>query len=149
LLSWSGFSASDSIPGIFHRHDEVLGIIRQVARPDISLPDQMAMDKKYSAFLAESLELGRMKEAMTFMLEIDAKMAQRTIFTTRNGQLGTGLRHTRKGDEVWVLEGGRVPYILRSKGHQYELVGDAYIYEIINGEAVKNRESVRKDIILV
>lgn len=43
------------------------------------------------------------------------------------------------GDSIALLEGGRVPYVLRAKpgmeNGPYEIIGDAYIHGITNGEA--------------
>lgn len=68
----------------------------------------------------------------------------RRLFRTKNlTLLGTGARSLRAGDEIWILAGGRVPYILRqveAKGANqtafppaHSLVGEAYVHGIMHG----------------
>lgn len=53
------------------------------------------------------------------------------------------------GDKVFLLEGGRVPYILHPVGtkHKYRIIGDTYVHGIMGGEAWKPDEL--QDVILV
>jgi predicted sulfurtransferase len=42
----------------------------------------------------------------------------------------------QKGDVVVVLDGGKVPYMLRPRtGSQYAFLGECYVYAVRNGEA--------------
>ncbi|KAF5723294.1 het-domain-containing protein [Fusarium mundagurra] len=62
----------------------------------------------------------------------------RGLFVTDKGRLGWGLLSTRAGDEVWILEGCRVPCLLRPRGDGgYSLVGEAYVHGIMHGEALE------------
>ncbi|KAF2454456.1 heterokaryon incompatibility protein-domain-containing protein [Lineolata rhizophorae] len=72
------------------------------------------------------------------------------FFITTQGYIGMGPPTTKAGDEVWVLFGGRVPFVLRpietngaaTHGRVREkhcsLVGDAYVNGIMDGEALAN-----------
>jgi hypothetical protein len=43
----------------------------------------------------------------------------------------------RVGDHVVVLNGGRVPYVLRplsGDGREYAFMGECYVYDIMQGE---------------
>ena len=60
----------------------------------------------------------------------------RRVFTTTCGRLGVGPKSLRKGDIVAVLYGGITPYVLRPFKHEYQFLGDAYVYGIMNGELV-------------
>ncbi|OAX82345.1 hypothetical protein ACJ72_03304 [Emergomyces africanus] len=53
----------------------------------------------------------------------------RRFYVTEKGFLGIGPRVTRPGDEVCVLFGGRVPFILRRMPDHHLLIGDTYIRE--------------------
>lgn len=57
------------------------------------------------------------------------------FFTTDLGYMGLGYA-PREGDEVWVLFGGTVPFILRrtSRLGEYSLIGDCYVHGIMDGE---------------
>jgi heterokaryon incompatibility protein (HET) len=62
------------------------------------------------------------------------------FFITEEGQLGIGPPHTLKGDQVWVLRGSRVPFVLRPRptdegarrGHAF--IGDAYVHNVMDGQ---------------
>jgi hypothetical protein len=77
-------------------------------------------------------------------------MNGRNLFTTANKGFGKGPLSTRRGDEVWILRGGKVPYVLRPLGNAtYKLVGEAYMHGIMQGEAIVNREKEFKTLTLV
>ncbi|KAF5675871.1 het-domain-containing protein [Fusarium circinatum] len=62
----------------------------------------------------------------------------RGLFVTDDGRLGWGLPSTQAGDEVWILEGCRIPCLLRPSGDgRYKLVGEAYVHGIMHGEALE------------
>ncbi|KAJ3561796.1 hypothetical protein NPX13_g8807 [Xylaria arbuscula] len=73
------------------------------------------------------------------------------LFITENGAVGLGPSGTSVGDEVWVLSGGRSPFLLGPlhksdadvKGedwpYHYTFRGDVFIPGIMNGEAVDSR----------
>lgn len=64
---------------------------------------------------------------------------KRRLFRTRCGYLGTGSRSLKPGDEIWVLHRGDLPFVLRPQptfGH-YRLIGEAFVYGIMHGEALK------------
>lgn len=60
----------------------------------------------------------------------------RKFFTTAKGTIGLGPRSMRPGDLVCVLCGGKVPFILRKDGPGYTLVGEAYVHDIMDGQAL-------------
>jgi hypothetical protein len=75
----------------------------------------------------------------------------RRIFRTDEGYLGLGPKLTRgvlpcqkdslnanrmKPDELWVVPGAMTPFILRPKGGCYQLVGECYVYGLMDGEAM-------------
>ena len=67
------------------------------------------------------------------------------MFRTDGNLLGMGSRSVEVGDEVWVLKGGNVPFVLRRvKEGVYRLVGDAYVHGIMHGEAIPTRCDFRK-----
>ncbi|KAI5920639.1 heterokaryon incompatibility protein-domain-containing protein [Camillea tinctor] len=66
---------------------------------------------------------------------VRSKCYNRYLFSTRNGYLGLG-PDCRAGDLVCLLFGGEVPFVLRPKDGHYQLVGDAYVHGIMEGEAI-------------
>jgi hypothetical protein len=65
----------------------------------------------------------------------------RSFFATDNGYMGLGPNALEVGDVVCVLFGGNVPFILRPKNGVYQLVGEAYVHGIMEGEAIKQWEA--------
>ncbi|KAF5546940.1 heterokaryon incompatibility (het-6OR allele) [Fusarium mexicanum] len=62
----------------------------------------------------------------------------RKLFMTESGLLGLGpktLGQSRSKDEVWILMGARVPFILHHiEGSTYRVVGEAYVHGVMYGE---------------
>ncbi|KAI0111149.1 HET-domain-containing protein [Nemania sp. FL0031] len=73
------------------------------------------------------------------------------LFITENGAVGLGPPGTSVGDEVWVLSGGRSPFLLsplptngddvksQDISLHYTLRGDVFVSGIMKGEAVESR----------
>ena len=53
----------------------------------------------------------------------------RRIYMTQSGTLGLGPRMMQEGDEVCVLFGGRVPFLLRRKPDHHLFVGESYLHD--------------------
>jgi len=74
-------------------------------------------------------------------------MGQKTLFMASGNSLGKGPALTRVEDQVWLLHGARAPYVLRPLGDgEYEVVGEAYVHGIMQGEALKNKKVVCRNI---
>ncbi|KAF0322721.1 heterokaryon incompatibility protein [Colletotrichum asianum] len=64
-------------------------------------------------------------------------------FTAKSGLIGRGHLETQAGDEVWVFNGGSVPFTVRPRGGpkpvdndlEYDFVGYSYVHGIMDGEA--------------
>ncbi|KAH0556093.1 hypothetical protein GP486_005969 [Trichoglossum hirsutum] len=78
---------------------------------------------------------------------LSAAFRDTTLFQMEKRQygrvrIGRGPLSVLKGDEVWILAGGRVPYILRPLGNdKYEFIGEAYLEDVMYGEAVGSGSS--------
>ena len=80
--------------------------------------------------------------------------SERRFYTASTGYYGIGPSTTQKGDEVYILYGARVPFIVRNSASSKEgqkhkcdqslLVGWTYIPGYMNGEAVNQ---VRKGVL--
>jgi hypothetical protein len=66
------------------------------------------------------------------------------VFYTDTGYIGMGPASTDVGDEVCILEGGKVPYMIRSvlakdaPVREWNLVGECYVSGVMKGEFVEN-----------
>lgn len=65
----------------------------------------------------------------------------RRVFTTASkGYIGIGPPSLERGDGVFVLRGGRVPFILRKvKGNEFRVVGECYVHGVMYGEMLEAR----------
>ena len=76
----------------------------------------------------------------------------KAFFITREGDMGLCYPEAGIGDEVWVLNGGNVPFVLRPEGREpgsYRFVGDCYLDGYMDGQAVNDPEHEVKDVVLV
>ncbi len=68
----------------------------------------------------------------------------REFFTTDSGHIGMCHEQcVHPGDEIWILKGGRIPYVLRpveGESGTYGFVGDCYVHGLMRGEYVKRME---------
>jgi len=71
----------------------------------------------------------------------------RTSFSTANGFMGVGPKSLYIGDLVCVLSGGRVPFILRRQGDMFQVIGECYVYGIMNGQAVDSMKGTRRETV--
>jgi hypothetical protein len=63
---------------------------------------------------------------------------RRMIRTEQKRYIGLVSGNVRLGDEVWLLEGSKVPLVIRRQAGGYgRLIGDAYIHGIMYGEAFR------------
>jgi hypothetical protein len=90
-------------------------------------------------------------EIYVFWNSVFAATVGRKLFISKEkGWLGLAPIDAEVGDRIALLEGGNVPYILRPKlgeENEWEIIGDAYVHGIMDGEGWKPDELV--DIILV
>ncbi|KAK8022102.1 heterokaryon incompatibility protein-domain-containing protein [Apiospora rasikravindrae] len=64
---------------------------------------------------------------------------RRRMFRASNGNIGWGPLDTQPGDEIFILPGGRTPFVLRSATDQhgievFQLVGDCFLEGAMDGE---------------
>jgi hypothetical protein len=76
-----------------------------------------------------------------FKDQVRRVMLYRCLFRTEGGWMGVCSETCEVGDEVWLLEGGAVPYVLRrmpeggKKGFVFR--GECYVHGAMNGELIK------------
>lgn len=58
----------------------------------------------------------------------------RRIARTKRGYLALAPRYARPGDSIGIFKGGRMPLVVRKKGHNWILLGESYVHGIMNGE---------------
>lgn len=76
----------------------------------------------------------RLRYCSSFLRSVDMIMTTQCFFTTVCGRMGIGPYRLRPKDVVVILFGGNLPFILRPKGPDYELIGTAYMHGVMKGE---------------
>ncbi|MCJ1233179.1 hypothetical protein MMC14_001134 [Varicellaria rhodocarpa] len=84
----------------------------------------------------------------TFQDRID-RIRYKTIFYTASGKVGIAPYAIRAEDEVVLLEGLRMPMVVRRSGFDYRLVGQAHVQGIGGGDAWLGRDAGVREIGLV
>ncbi|KAI5865872.1 HET-domain-containing protein [Durotheca rogersii] len=64
-----------------------------------------------------------------------SSLADRRVFRTERGYIGLGSALAEVGDEIVVVQGAKVPLILRARETQWTLQGDCFLKGIMQGEA--------------
>jgi hypothetical protein len=59
----------------------------------------------------------------------------RVLIRTEKGYMGLAPENTEEEDSVFLLQGGKLPFIMRKSGENWRIIGDCYIHGIMNGEA--------------
>lgn len=64
--------------------------------------------------------------------------AGRCLFMSSSGHLGLAPEASEEEDVICVLQGARVPFIVRPTGHhKCSLVGEAYVHGVMDGEVAE------------
>lgn len=85
--------------------------------------------------------------ALPFSRQLSIIFVSKRLVTTRKGFIGAAPLSVRPGDEVFLLSGGKVPFILRPKEPGvWKLVGESYIHGIMHGEAFQH-EGMRRMLV--
>jgi hypothetical protein len=89
----------------------------------------------------EITELARSGDAEQFGVVAGKACHERKFFLSMNGRMGLCPRGTMNGDQIVILYGGSVPYVLRQlKNDAWTFVGECYVDGLMFGEA----EEIRK-----
>jgi hypothetical protein len=64
----------------------------------------------------------------------------RVIIRTKHGYMGLAPENTKEGDSIFLLEGGKLPFVMRKNGENWAVIGDCYLHGIMNGEAFENQK---------
>jgi len=90
----------------------------------------------FMAFALVMTFLVHKKPPASFQERLQYVMFRRMIRTKRRRYIGLASGDIKLDDEVWLLEGSKVPIIIRKRiGGHGTLIGDAYIHGIMYGEA--------------
>lgn len=88
-------------------------------------------------------------EARLKYMEVLKSLYDRRSFSSEEGYLGLAPAHSKPGDIICILLGADFPFIIREvEKEKYELVGEAFVYGIMDGEGLELGKEV-EEIFLV
>jgi len=102
------------------------------------------------------LETRRAQYIKPLVMQMEQCLNDRRFFITESGHMGLTPGEVRKGDMVFILDGGDVPYILRSKEEnpnkvgRLQFIGESYVHGLMRGEILaefKAEETERKSVV--
>jgi hypothetical protein len=82
---------------------------------------------------------------------MDRRTKERSFMMVDNGYMGLAPVGTEVGDEVILLLGCPVPLVLRRQVDKFQVIGDAYIYGLMEGqvfERIGARLAYIEDLVL-
>jgi hypothetical protein len=103
------------------------------------------------------------REVMLFHQIVRRMTYERRFFVSTKNYLGLGPLDMRPGDELYLLQGGSVPFVLRKcppndelprnatlslPGPQFTFIGNCYMHGIMFGETYDKNDIVFEDIVL-
>jgi hypothetical protein len=102
-----------------------------VARGAVAVPEEGIQDSMISD--EEKLQ----GYVTPLVASLDNRMFGRRFFSSGDalGMMGMGPTQVELGDHICLLMGCDIPIILRSEGHHFVLVGEAYVHGFMQGEA--------------
>ena len=123
------------------RHIEREGAANSKTAPVEILVSQL---KQNASWLPTTSHIIAMKEQLDSGTScptspVDASIVRlwypRVFICTDDGRFGLANPGAQVGDEVWILKGGRTPFLLRrGDDGNYQLVGEAFVHGIMFGE---------------
>ncbi|CAH0025005.1 unnamed protein product [Clonostachys rhizophaga] len=92
-----------------------------------------------SQTLPQDIELLDPLVAESFSAAMRLSITKRAFFITNDSRIGLGPISIRESDEIYILPGGKMPFILnRSPGHSrpptFDLVGECYLHGCMDGQ---------------
>ncbi|OCK83636.1 HET-domain-containing protein [Lepidopterella palustris CBS 459.81] len=106
------------------------------------LKDSWPEESEYLTELAEDIgNADRSKEALW------RYTCYRTPFFTKKGKLGIGPGAMQDGDLICVLFGSQVPFVIRTEGDHYRFIGECYVGDIMEGEAIDMWEAGSEEVV--
>ncbi|KAH8721650.1 heterokaryon incompatibility protein-domain-containing protein [Ilyonectria robusta] len=79
--------------------------------------------------------------AYTYSRRISFLTWARVLGTTTNSKLALLPMSAEVGDEIVIFNGGKLPFVVRSEGDNFKVVGPCYVHGIMDGEAFPMNES--------
>jgi hypothetical protein len=124
------------------------------------LMEEYPVGRAENAYQFEFYKFLKYGEKSPIYVSLYDMVVNQAFFITVNGYIGIGPPNIQIDDEVWILFGSRVPFVLRpdgnelcgprnvSKADQRFFIGDSYVHGIMDGEAVKDCGGKEKAVLI-
>ena len=83
---------------------------------------------------------------LTLLMAISAKANGRRFMISSDNYIGLAPNEAQVGDEIFVLAGSSVPFILRPEDGHHLVIGEAYVHGLMDGEASRRVDDRRAEI---
>ncbi|CAH0057758.1 unnamed protein product [Clonostachys solani] len=81
---------------------------------------------------------------------------EKSFFVTEDGMFGLCPWMAKEGDFIALLDGGKVPYLLRQvagpnvgKGEEFQLIGECYVEGVMHGEYFDRRDLADSEVLAI
>ncbi len=133
-------------------HEKLVANIARKERTKHSLTDaQRQRENRWRLEMISNLfpNNAELNYAHRGWMRIKSACRNRSLFITENGRVGIGNNILQPGDQVWLLAGAKVPFLLRgANAYTMQVVGEAYVDGVMYGEMWPVDERAVQDITL-
>ncbi|KAL6874275.1 hypothetical protein HDV57DRAFT_524068 [Trichoderma longibrachiatum] len=108
----------------------------------------LSNDTEWSVFLASGNARALPRK---YRVAIKSTIDRKVLYVTSSRRVGLSSPTITVGDEVWVVHGSNVPFILRRQpgtGNQHHLVGETYLFGVMHGGCA-GEDGSSEDLFLV
>lgn len=128
-----------SAPSEYRHSDVHAAVVDFIAAWDGAMPLRELLDATRVAVAAG--DKARLEATHSFAGAFSWMCSARRVFSTEEGDLGIAHQGARVGDEVVVVPGAAVPFVVREvEGGAYALIGEAFVHGIMRGEALEGKD---------
>jgi Heterokaryon incompatibility protein (HET) len=150
-ISWLEFLFPDDTVQNYVDGSSVLDVAGHVLCADVSWQNAWTEKASFSrgnsaSSLLRNLMCGEKSESwheLFSLLEVNYITLFRRLIRTQQKFLGICSKHAQPGDRICILFGSQVPFVLRPAGAFWEVIGEAYIHGIMDGEALNKELNIR------
>jgi hypothetical protein len=113
--------------------------------------------KNWVLTMQNAMKTGVSPPTDRFLKSLVVATFSRAMFRTRQGYVGLCFPDCQRDDEIWMLRGGRVPFLLRHCGqgyqsstedtNEYTFLGEGYMHSFMDGEAMQGSSSHREIVL--
>lgn len=79
--------------------------------------------------------------------QVFSRTAWRTLLITKDGYLGAGPGNAGIGDKLFLPRGCSVPLVIRPSSDRFEVVADAYVCGVMQGEMHAGVDAEKPDLV--